>query len=264
MNRIDEIKFIKQDSAENLKSLRDLYLDSLCEPQEMFLELQVRDSNAILIQIDEKTIGYFLYDNNEMLLEFFVVDEFFSENEKVFEKILKTYSMKSALCKSFDQNLLSVGIGRFKSIEVVGINFRKLIQQKTYKNDYSFSIFEAKNSDFTLIKSINEEVFETDDEIKEYLTKKQILLFKDKSNVVGFGIFAPIFPDRKDYDIGMCVSAEFRGNGIGQSILHYLIDYCNKNGWRPIAGCDSENFASRKCLEKVGFFADYRMLLIEF
>lgn len=264
MNKIYDMKFVTQDSVDDLKDLRDQYLNSLTEPQEMFLELQIRDSNVILIKIDNRDIGYFSYNNDKTLLEFFIVDEFFSENENIFNSILNTYSLNCALCKSFDQNLLSIAINRSVDVQVVGINFRKLIPLKNTKSGLELSVISAIDSDFSIIKSINEEVFEEDDEIVDYLMKNQILMFKDSDAIVGFGIFAPVISNRNAYDIGMCVSSEYRGKGIGNYIINYLIDYCQRNGWRPIAGCEINNQASRKCLEGAGFYADNRLLLFKF
>ena len=107
---------------------------------------------------------------------------------------------------------------------------------------------------------MNEEVFEQDEEVHEYISKQQIVLFEKEKEMVGFGIFARVIEGRPEFDIGMCVDRRFRRRGYGESIIRHLVEFCKRNGWRPVCGCAVENQASRRCLEKAGFIGRYRLL----
>lgn len=261
---IKKLKIGEENSLRDIDKLRYLYIQSLIEPQEMYLEILISKSKIFSLFYEEGVIGYFLTDGKDTLLEFFVIEKYSNFSDLILNEILKKYSIKDALCKSFDHQLLSPALTFQKSISVVGINFRKL---KPLKRTYDFKELDvtiAEKEHLGIIKTINEEVFESTSEIVDYLEKQQILLFNQGIKLIGFGIFAPVIINGNDYDIGMCVNREFREKGYGTTIIRYLINYCIERNWRPIAGCDIQNIASRKCLEKAGFFSDYRLLQIIF
>lgn len=261
---MNNLQFLKVNSINDIKSLRSHYLNSLVEPQELFLELKVQSAEHYLIKESEFTLGYFSISDSEVLVELYIEDIHICKGELIIKRIVDQFSIQSALCKSFDQNLLNAAISIHKDISIVGINFRKLLNNYEISDLIDISVSIALPQDFKMIQSINEEVFETEEEINDYLKRKQILLFKKDEEIIGFGIFAPVIIGRDDYDIGMCVCKEYRRQGFGELIIRFLIEHCILNGWRPIAGCDIHNVASRKCLEKAGFIAHHRMLQINF
>lgn len=115
---LEKINIVKNDSLDNISELRFLYLDYLIEPQEMYLELLIRQSNVYTIIYGKAPIGYFLINSEGLLLEFFITEKFQNLSESVLGRIIKEYSIKSALCKSFDSILLSSAL-----------TFQKVFQQ---------------------------------------------------------------------------------------------------------------------------------------
>jgi GNAT superfamily N-acetyltransferase len=149
-------------------------------------------------------------------------------------------------------------------MNVIGIHFRQYIAPGDWQLPVDLTIRPAEIKDEAIIINVNEEIFESDDEVTEYIEKGQILLFEKGSDLVGFGIFARVIEDRAEFDIGMLVTKEYRRQGYGRRIIRYMADYCQQKGWRPICGCAIENVASRRTLEKAGFIAGYRLLEFAF
>src|SRR6185295_15201947 len=58
-----------------LSQLRSQYLDSLCEPQELYCEAANGKAAAYLSWVSNEVIGYALTDGSGTLLEFHVADE---------------------------------------------------------------------------------------------------------------------------------------------------------------------------------------------
>ena len=98
----------------------------------------------------------------------------------------------------------------------------------------------------------------------EYIKQQQILIFEINEDIAGFGIYSRVIADRPEFDIGMLVNPRYRGQGLGEYIVGYLVHFCEQRNWRPICGCAIDNTASRRCLEKAGFLAEYRMLEFTF
>jgi len=160
--------------------------------------------------------------------------------------------------------LLSCCVGLQHKTSVLGILCREFKPSSNNIDLSSILVRPATSEDERHIIEINEEVFDHDYEVLEYVNKKQLLIFEKDQTTIGFGIFSRVIEGRQDFDIGMLVDKNFRGRGLGRLIISYLANYCAKNGWRPIAGCAVNNIGSRRCLEKAGFVAGYRLLEFDF
>ncbi|PKN99455.1 MAG: hypothetical protein CVU42_08130 [Chloroflexi bacterium HGW-Chloroflexi-4] len=258
------VKFEQCSSLEDIADLRNQYLDRLIEPQELFLELIIVKASIYLIYNNEEQIGYFLTNNESVLIEYFIIQKYVFLAESIFTSIIKDLPINKVLCKSFDHLLLSSCVGLQKKTRVVGILFREYHPNNNKDHHPEITVRQAVIDDEKHVIEVNEEVFDHDYEVLEYINKKQLLIFEKEGTPIGFGIFSRVIEGRPDFDIGMLVEKEYRGQGIGQFIISTLADHCIKNGWRPVAGCAVENTASRRTLEKAGFTAGYRMLEFSF
>ncbi|MRS01998.1 N-acetyltransferase [bacterium] len=257
-------RFEKCASLDEIANLRNQYLDELIEPQELFLELSVVNANIYLIHLNGEQIGYFLTNDETVLLEYFITQKFVFLADSILIRIVNDFSITTAVCKSFDHLLLSCCVGIQKKTRVVGVLFRTYHPNCNKDHYADVTARQATIDDEKHIIEINEEVFDHDHEVLEYINKKQLLIFEKEGIPVGFGIFSRVIEGRPDFDIGMLVEKGFRGQGLGQFIISYLAEYCISRGWRPVAGCAVENIASRRTLEKAGFIAGYRMLEFSF
>lgn len=234
------------------------------EAQELFLELQIHHANIFLITLGSTPIGYFFVDKTPTLLEFYVIRAYIDQVDLIFEEIIHAFSIKKALCKSFDHTFLSCCVGVQKQTKAIGLLCREYEEQPLPNTTRDITIRFAGPEDEQHIAAINEEVFDHEDEIREVIKKHNMLIFEHGSNIIGFGIFQRVIPGRSEYDIGMLVDRRYRRQGYGAYIIRYLVDYCKSHDYRPICGCAIENDASRRCLERVGFIARYRLLEFTF
>lgn len=258
-----KINFVKSD-INKITSLREEYLSSIEEGQEYYLELLIKYSDFFEITYEEKTIGYFSYDQeNKTLFELFIIQEYIYRYEEVFQFILFDLTVDTVLCKSFDHHLLAVCMQAHKSVEVKGILTRERIN-KELNIHTEVNIREAELKDFDKISLMNEYVFESDEEIKGNIEKKEILLFEKDNEIIGVGVFTKIFEKRAETDIGMLVNKKYRRLGYGSFIIGYMFDYVKKIGLKPQCGCAYDNIASRIALEKAGFISKYRLFEFKF
>ena len=257
---MEKLVFEEKGALAEIGNLRNQYLDGLLEAQELYLELMIRKSRVFVIQSQERRIGYFLLGDGAVLLEYYVTQDNLEHVDTLFGMILEKFSIHKTLCKSFDHTLLSCCVGFQKKVSSTGILFRE------YKEGAALSIAEgitfrlANAGEAQKIIEINEEVFDNDEEVHEYIRNGQIFLFEKEKEMIGFGIFARVVEGRPEFDIGMCVDRRFRRRGYGEYIIRYLVEFCKQNGWRAICGCAIGNEASRRCLEKAGFIGRYRLL----
>lgn len=257
---MDKIIFQEVDSLNCLSGLRNHYLDNLIEPQELYLELKIKSSKFYIIKSGDIQIGYFLLDSDNTLWEYYIIHDYINNNDDILGKAIEKFSISKALCKSFDHDYLSCCVKYQKAVKIIGIHFREYNRKQIEPNDKDIIIRFPVMEDEKTIIDINEEVFESNDEVSDYIVNKKMFIFEKDKEILGFGIFSRVIKDRPDFDIGMLVTKKYRRLGYGSLIISYLADYCLRNNWRPICGCAIENEASRRCLEKAGFTAGYRLL----
>jgi RimJ/RimL family protein N-acetyltransferase len=254
------LAFQEVGSITDINDWRNQYLDQLSEAQELYLELRVRAARAVVITLQNRPIGYFVLGAEAVLLEYFVVQEHLDQAETLLGIIIREFSVRKALGKSFDHLFLAVCMGFQKKVRVIGLHFREYEEKALPAVDPRLAIRPATVADKPKILAMNEEVFEQEQEVEEYIGLCQILLFELAGEVIGFGIFARIIAGRPEFDIGMLVDRKYRRQGYGEYIVGYLVNYCQRHGWRAVAGCAVENVGSRRCLEKAGLTSRYRLL----
>jgi GNAT superfamily N-acetyltransferase len=248
----------------DLTNLRTQYLDSCPEPQELYLELKVHGSRAFVIEAEGEQAGYLLIGLDGVLLEYFVVPAYIRNAEAWFREILQRCSIQKALCKSFDHTLLACCLDRQISVRVEGILCREWVDRPHPKREDLLAVRTAGPEDVQQIIAINEEVFDHPDQVRDYVQNERVLMFEDASALIGFGLFSRVIPGRPEFDIGMLVVPAFRRLGYGSAIIRYMADFCRKQGWRPICGCDATNAGSLRCLQNAGFIARHRLLEFTF
>ncbi len=259
-----EFTFELMPNPNRMYFMRDQYLDSLPYSQEYYLELQIERARLYLITRDQQQAGYFYLSEDGWLLEYFLAPEWINRVDSLFGVILKEFSVKKALCKSFDATLLSCCYAFHNASKAIGILFRDYVEKPSIQPPNALSIRNAVPADEAAIIAVNEEVFDYPSEVMPYIQANQIFLYEKAGELVGFGIHSPVYPGRPNRDIGMLIVPAFRGQGYGQYIIQHLVHFCQENNWKPSAGCAIENIASRKCLEKSGFIARHRLLKFSF
>ena len=251
---------VEEATLDAIGDLRGAYLDGLLEAQELYVELMVRRARVYMLEAQGVRMGYFLLGEDGALLEYYVTRDHLERMDAILGMLIEKFSIRKALCKSFDHSLLSCCAGCQKEARVIGIHYREYVENPARRVVEGVSARPARLEDEGYIIAINEEVFDHDEEVRAYIEAGQVLVFEKDAERIGFGIFARVIAGRPEFDIGMLVERKFRRQGYGEYIIRYLVDYCRRNGWRAVCGCAIENEASRRCLENAGFITRYRLL----
>lgn len=255
------MKISRAEEYSEIKELREDYLDSIKDSQELYVEFLVDSGDYFLLQ--DKigvTLGYFITFNQNVLVEFYLLKDYLANCESIFRAVVKRFSIKRVFCKSFDSILLKCCLDQFKEHKLIGLLFRDLYPVKSIQN--SLKVREPRQEDLQVISSVKEGLFDDDREIQQYIQNRNMLIYEKGNKFIGCGIFQRINERQRFYDIGMLVHPEYRNKGFGAEIISSLTTFCHSNSWIPVCGCSVENIASRKTLEKAGFISKHN--LIEF
>ena len=239
-------------------SLRQCYLDTLAEPQELYLEQRV--SRGATWCLADCAYAVVL---DEMLVEFFVVPEATPRLVEIFDAAMGTTGASEVLCKSFDTQLLFAALSREARVTSRGLLFRR-IEDRTFMDRDGVAFRRGTVSDATRVLEFNDDFFVDVQEIKDYAAIEGLFLLHQGHKIVGCGIGKPVIAGRPDIDIGMLVAPEYRRRGYGAHIISFLKSHYLGKRLRPICGCSIDNIGSHCALRNAGFVGEHRLLQISY
>lgn len=248
-----------------LKNLRMNYFYEIKLSQELFIEWEVQNNGRyykILIN-ETHEIGYFILSKDDILVEFYLIQDYLTEKESIFSKILQTYSVRKVYCKTFDSILLICSQLFSRSARVMATIFRDYVNGINIELESSMRIRLARESDINQLLSYDSGLYETPEELRYTVSNRMVYMFEKENTLVGCGYLIKILPDKNFYDIGMWVNPDFRNMGYAAMIISHLKKLCFSHGYVPVCGCPVENTASRKTLEKNGFISKHAIIEFE-
>ena len=253
---------IKKTNIEEIESLRIDYFESLPRFQDIFLEFVIKDSNYYKLQFSDKAIGYVIKSPDNILVELYFADRFIPYCSEYFDKILKELEITSIYCKSFDYLLLDLCLANKYSYKLIGCLYRDYYAKERFVSN-DLTIRYADESDLPFLSQQDDEVFEPKELLDTFVKNKEIVIFQTNNQTIGCGFLTRVHQKFNYFDIGVWTHPEYRKKGNATQIILYLKETCLKNSWIPICGCDIDNIASQKTLEKTGFISKHKLIEFE-
>ncbi|MEM9623990.1 MAG: GNAT family N-acetyltransferase, partial [Pseudomonadota bacterium] len=236
--------------------LREAYLNSLSEPQELYLEDLVQDGTVWCMQEQAYAIC-----NDHQIVEFYVIPELAAQRIAIFDAARSASGANSALCKSFDTQFMSAALASNAQVEPVGLLFRH-VADPTFTLRSDVQMRQGNAGDIAGIMSFNDDFFTSHREVTEYADGHGLFALEHQGSLIGCGIGKPVIAGCGDIDIGMLVHSAFRRLGYGAYIIAFLKHHYLQHDLRPICGCEINNLGSQKALRNAGFVDNHRILKI--
>lgn len=202
--------------------------------------------------------------SGDTLVEIYVTPEHAHKLVELFQLVIDEHPIKAVLCKSYDTQLLYAALSKDAKVVTGGYLFRRVVDVPQERTAEGVFFRAADQSDVKAVMHINDDFFESIEEINDYLHSGGLFVLESNQGIVGCGIGKAVVPGRVDMDIGMLVAPSHRNRGFGRHIVRCLKDHFLQQGLRPICGCGASNFASKRALEKAGFVSDHRLLSISY
>lgn len=238
--------------------LRNAYLDSLLEPQELYLEMYVEAGEAWLFD----DVAYAVACEGK-LVEFYVDPQEAHRVVEIFDAAMRASNASTVLCKSYDVQLLFAALAKPATIRPGGLLFRR-IDNASFLPRKDVSFRRATDADAEAIYRFNDGFFQSLEEIRAYASIDGLFVLERDGDVVGCGIGKPVVDGRSEIDIGMLVAEQHRRNGYGGHIIEFLKDHYLRKNMRPICGCSMDNIGSQQAIRNAGFVSEHRLLEISF
>lgn len=252
-------------SKEKREILRANYSNTLTAPIDGYWEkVVIANSTCYEISYNNKDVGYFSVNSHKTLVEFYIFKEYYMYSQEIFDYIIKSYMVEAAGVSTKQSEFLSLCLDFQKSVYVLSYLFNDAENKKYELDCYENLSFRlAKKSD---IQAINNKCEPRSEEYYEELIENdQLFVLYEGDILLGIGEFRISKTHHGQYgDIGMVVAEEHRRKGVGTYIIIQLKEHCYRNNLKPMASCDSKNFASMKTLIKAGFISEHRIIYVRF
>ena len=143
------------------------------------------------------------------------------------------------------------------------INKESIVLERRYFFEYRKSISannQVLSSNFQLCEICKELFYKINgnvtplfswDNSSDFLEKGKGYCILDGETVAAWAFTAAISDE--EIDIGIETRAEYRNCGLGAIVSDKMVQYCFQQHKRPVWACHSNNIASQKLAEKVGF-----------
>jgi GNAT superfamily N-acetyltransferase len=243
--------------------LRAQYLDSLPEPQELFVENLVAGGCCWSIRRDDSEIGYAVTDGGETLLELHLAETELRHLDEASKALIETCGVRRILAKSFDPTLLSMAFSRQRQVRTTGVLYR-VVADPTFASNPRIGARAATGDDIAALLHLGAGFFDDAAEIGNYIGSGGLMIYETREGgALGAGVMKRVVAGRDAVDIGMVVHPEHRRRGYGTYIIAHLKARCLASGLRPICGCSVDNVASQRTLERAGFASRHRLVEFE-
>ena len=196
---------ILETNKEKISSLRIEYIESLSEFQELHLELLVEESAYFIIKSSGCPIGYFIKTKDNILVEFYLINEHISQSHDIFQKIVREYAIKSTYSKTFDALLLDCCLLHYSKYNIIGTLFRDCFKTDTYPLG-GLLVRSATELDYSFLLQQEDGLYESPEELTRFVKGGNITMFMKDHELYGCGYLIKVHENWNYYDIGMWVN----------------------------------------------------------
>ncbi|KAL0233603.1 hypothetical protein PCE1_002116 [Barthelona sp. PCE] len=190
----------------------------MVDSQELYIEMMCNEAEAydVLEELTDakgaEKIGYLLVSSDKTtIVEFYCTEE--CDTVAILRSFIEQHpEITTILTMSTTQQLMNSCLDMGLKYEVVGANFR---DWQDTQESLSLQSRKALESDYNYLKENNEEVFDYDEQINEWISNGWVYIAENEGQSVGFGLCTPTL--KQEYnetaDIGILVASEHRHQG---------------------------------------------------
>jgi GNAT superfamily N-acetyltransferase len=254
---------------DELVPLRNRRMNDLKGQEYDSLEEQIELASplCLLIRSVDEVIGYALVDDTT-LAEFYIVYAYRKKAMQVLDQLIANCHVSHWHVNSQDSFALPLMLekGCLYKLDAPIFSMNPCAYHD-HKLENEEQIVMADSNDLQLVyQLVMEDGFYTgngQDALASCINNHEIYLLYSQETPVGVGFVSPMRRTPEYADIAMMIHQPYRKMGFASKLVSQLVAICCAKGLIPTALTSIDNIASRKTLEKCGFYIDGYMLLAE-
>lgn len=266
-NHITRFDFNKITDTSTILPLKEEWRKTLTGPQDDMWEAFTEYADHWALKEEDETIGYACVNEENLLLQFFVLSPEIQHGITVFQQFLQQQNINKALIGTNNPACLSLAMHFQKKLEVHTYLFTDFLHVTPVEKE---GILRSAGS--TDLEKVVDFCHISMGGPKEWLTgylgnliaKEALFMFEDGAEILGTCEVRKSENNPAVANIGMVVSATHRRKSLGTFLLGKAKGIAIQQGKQPICSCEKDNIGSLKSIERNGFRSLHQMLSIEF
>lgn len=260
------MNFTPTNNTETIDALRAKLYQKLSAPVDAMWEmLYIASSQDYLIEELENTIGYCCINEEACLTQIFLEDEQLCKMDKVIEGLITNELIKSASFSSKEAIAFNACLVHSKQVKTNTFCFEH--QHKVLNLHTELNLELVSEKEIPEIKAFLKEQVGMDDTFgytENLVSRKEIYRLKQADNIVATSECRISDSQEGIADIGFIVNKAYRGRGIATQIMQQQVNKVLNAGRKPICSTTVDNIASRKAIERSGFYCSNVIFDISF
>jgi len=250
------MNFIKTENTETINTLRaQLYLSLTAPVDAMWEQLYIGSSQHYLIKDNISTLGYCCINETGFLTQIFLNKDHLSLMDKVIKELIETKLVNSASLSSNEPKAFNACLLHSKSVKTNTFCFEHL--NKKNEVDTNLNIELVSTVDIPSVKEFLKEQVGMDDTFgytENLVARKEIFMLKESNVIIATSECRMSDSQPEIADLGIIVNRGFQGKGLATLIMKAQVNRVLEAGRKPICSTTLDNIASRKVIEKSGFY----------
>lgn len=250
------MNFTKTDNTAAVSHLRSQLYHKLTAPIDaMWEQLYIASSQHYLIENNHKTYGYCCVNSEGYLLQMFLLEEYSSQMEKVITALIDSELITSASLSTNEPVSFNTCLALAKGIKASTFCFEHV--NIPIDIDSPLKVELVTTADIPAVKAFLKAQVGMDDTFgytENLVSRKEIFMVKASDVIIATSERRMSDSQPGIADLGIIVNKDFQGKGIATQVMKMQVNRVLKANRKPICSTTVDNVASRKAIEKSGFY----------
>ena len=260
------MNFIKtEDTALIAEFRKELYRRFTTAIDGMWEAAYIASAQAYLVEDAGLTIGYCCIDSKKNLVQIFLRSEYNDLMTSVVHNLIELKLISSAQLSSIDPISFNACLFHSKSIQTNTFCFQYSNKQSEQEPVLNLELVSKEDSPGIITYFKNQIGFDDNFGYTENLVeRKELYMIKDSENIIATGE-CRLSDSQPDFaDLGVIINKAHQRKGLGSKVLYQLAQKAQKAKRQPVCSTTHDNIASKKAIEKAGFYCSHIIFDIHF
>lgn len=248
--------FIKTEIDDVLLGLREEFYQNLSAPIDAMWEiLYISNSHHYLIKDKGECLGYCCVTDQNSLIQLYLKKTYCYAMDEVVKQLIAQGIIFSASLSSNEPIAFNACLKNSKSKEINTFCFQHVNEEVKLESD--LNLVYVTTQDIPGIKAFLKKEVGMDDTFgytENLVERKEIFMLKENEVFLATSELRMSDTQPQFADLGVIVNRDFQGQGLATRILKSQVNRVLKRGRQPICSTTFDNVASKKAIEKAGFY----------
>lgn len=259
------IEIVSADPEVSAGLLRE-YRDTLVAPQDDMWAAFAAMASPFMLRREGELVGCFSVNDEGELHRFYVRPAVEDQAGELLEQVVAQHAIKAAMPSTVDPTFLSLCMDRSQGVEVKALMYQHVVDGGPVKVPIT-SMRLAVEADFDSLVAFERAATGAPLEfLNAYISARisagELRMHEVNGEIAGIGELRDDGVNAGYAHLGVIVGEASRGQGLGTSIMSYLVQEASRQGLTPLCSTDPSNVGAQRVIERVGFRARHRVLRV--